>query len=101
MGGVEKAKGAGTKGKCFDCGEKGHWKKNCPDFLSKKKTSGMIESLVTEVSFATSTSGTWCVDSVQLITYVTRCRGSRKPGGLVMGKSLSTCDLMRRRKQCL
>ena len=55
-GGVEKAEGVGTKEKCFHCGVIGQWKRNYPDFLSKKKTSGMTESLVTEVSFATSTS---------------------------------------------
>ena len=62
-GGVGKAKGAGTKGKCFHCGMTGHWKMNCPDYLSKKKTSGMNESLVSEVSFAIGTSESWCVDS--------------------------------------
>lgn len=61
-GGVAKAKGLGTKGKCFHRSKKGHWKRNCPDFLSKKKTSSMIESLVSEVSFATGTSESWCVD---------------------------------------
>ena len=55
-GGVAKAKGSETKGKCFHCGKIGHWKRNCQDFLSKKKTLGMIESLVSEVSFATGTS---------------------------------------------
>ena len=62
-GGVAKAKGTRTKGKCFHCGMTVHWKRNCPDFLSKKKTSGMIESLVSKVSYATSTSESWCVNS--------------------------------------
>ncbi|XXG72990.1 hypothetical protein AAC387_Pa07g1975 [Persea americana] len=61
--GMAKAKGMRVKGKCFHCGMTGHWKRNCPDLLSKKRTSGMIESLVSEVSFATGTSESWCVDS--------------------------------------
>ena len=48
---------------CFHRGMTGHWKQNCPDFLSKKKTVCLIESLVSEVIFATSTSESWCVDS--------------------------------------
>ena len=55
-GGVPKAKGTGSKGKCFHYGKTGHWKRNCPDYLSKKKTACIIEPLVSEVSFATSTS---------------------------------------------
>ena len=43
-GGVAKAKsgtGAKPKGKYFHRGMIGHWKRNCPDFLSKEET--MIE----------------------------------------------------------
>ncbi|KAJ8621978.1 hypothetical protein MRB53_030507 [Persea americana] len=61
--GMAKAKGTRVKGKCFHYGMTGHWKRNYPDLLSKKRTSGMIESLVSEVSFETSTSESWCVNS--------------------------------------
>ena len=37
-GGVAKAMGSGTKGKCFHCGKTRHWKRNFPEYLSKKKT---------------------------------------------------------------
>ena len=60
-----KAKSSKTgKGKCFQCGETDHWKRNCPKFLVKKQLTGKTEMLVIEVSFIADTSNTWCIDSV-------------------------------------
>ena len=39
---IGKSMGKG-KGNCFQCGELGHWKRNCPDFLAMK-VQGMSES---------------------------------------------------------
>ena len=63
----EKERGRGReggcgRGKCFYCGEKGHWKRNCPEYLARR-VQGMIESHVIEVSFITDTSNNWCIDS--------------------------------------
>lgn len=41
--------GAVPKGKCFHCGMRGHWKRNCVEYLTAKR-QGTILSLVFEVS---------------------------------------------------
>ena len=52
--GNEKVGGRG-RGKCFFCSEKGHWKRNCPEYMGTR-VQGMIKSHVIEVSFITDTS---------------------------------------------
>ena len=46
-----------TKGKCFHCGEKGHWKKNYPKFRTAKN-KGMKSSLLLETCLVQN-PGVW------------------------------------------
>ena len=41
-------KGKKIKGKCFHCGEKGHWKRNCPIFKTAKN-EGMNNTFLLEI----------------------------------------------------
>ena len=48
------------KGKCFFCGEKGHWKRNCPKSQNKKE-QGNINYL--ETCFLADSTDSWIIDS--------------------------------------
>ena len=48
------------KGKCFLCGEKGHWKINCPKSLNKKE-EGNVNYL--ETCFLADSTDSWIIDS--------------------------------------
>ena len=41
-------KGKKIEGKCFHCGEKGHWKRNCPKFKTANN-KGMKNSFLLEI----------------------------------------------------
>ena len=49
--------------KCFYYVVVGHWKRNCPNYLTQKKDSGIIKSLIVKVSFIGDTSNSCCLHS--------------------------------------
>ena len=48
LGVANKEKKDYAKGKCFHCGEKGHWNRNCPIFRAAKN-KGMKSSFLLEI----------------------------------------------------
>ena len=53
--------GKKIKGKCFHCGEKGHWKRNCPKFKAAKN-KGVKSSFLLEICLVQDPTDSWCVD---------------------------------------
>ena len=48
------------KGKCFLCGKKGPWKKECPIYLKKKE--GTVHSLLVESCSVMDSTNSWWID---------------------------------------
>ena len=50
-----------AKGKCFHCGEKGHWTRNCPKFRAANN-KGMKSSYLLEICLVENAMDSQCVD---------------------------------------
>ena len=55
-------KGKKIKRKCFHCGEKEHWQRNCPIFKAAKN-KGMNNTFLLEICLVQNPTDYWCVDS--------------------------------------
>ena len=60
-----KAGNGKPKGKCYTCGQKDHYRNNCPKKPQSQNNnnSGMPQSYVVEICFMARTTSTWCVDT--------------------------------------
>jgi hypothetical protein len=64
---------------CFFYKEKGHWKRNCPKYLAKKKktrapSSGICDIHIIDVYLTGPKNNSWVFDTGSVANIATRCR---------------------------
>ena len=71
-----------SKGKCFKCGQKGHWKKDYPKL---KRQSGNFSTTVIESCFVADSANSWWIDSRATNHICNSLQGFRVTRGLNEG----------------
>ncbi|KAA0063246.1 gag/pol protein [Cucumis melo var. makuwa] len=54
-----KGKKTTEKGKCYHCGENGHWLRNCPKYLTQKKAEKEAQGATNHICFSFQKTSSW------------------------------------------
>ncbi|CAA0828783.1 Unknown protein, partial [Striga hermonthica] len=74
-----------SKGKCYNCQQKGHWMASCP--LPRKSDKGTRFALVVETCLAVLSTSTWCIDTGAIDHVCNSLQGFQKTKRLREGEA--------------